>query len=261
MDRRGIRLAGLDHLEHKFEAGTPRSETHLVWVLFSGRMRCDAGRGFRTMRPGDVAICPAAQPHWFRLASRKADALWLHFEPDRRWARLEEVPCGIYSSLPLGRLRDLTEVYLADSQPQDAAATGVKIHALELILFSVEQAMDQLTGTKRHALRMKVKSLERRIQADLSAEWTVSALARELSMSPSHLHKATLRHLGVRPMALVTKLRMDHAVSRLLHTNMTLDAIAGETGYSSPFAFSAAFKREVGRSPKNFRAALGDGVV
>jgi AraC-like DNA-binding protein/mannose-6-phosphate isomerase-like protein (cupin superfamily) len=253
MGKRGIRFAGVDHLAHKFEAGTPNSETHLMWVLFSGRIDCDTGSGFRAMKPGDVAICPATHPHWLRLGSCEANGLWLHFVPDRRWARLAAVPPGVYSGLSLGHLRGLIEAYLTDLAPMDPAAIGAKIHAFELILFSVEQVLDQITGTKRHAFRMKIKTLEHRIQGALDADWTVSALAKEMNMSPSYLHKATLRHLGVKPMALVTKLRINHAMSRLLKTNMTLDGIADEVGYASPFAFSAAFKREVGLSPAQFR--------
>lgn len=84
----------------------------------------------------------------------------------------------------------------------------------------------------------------------------MAALAAGLNMSPSYLHKATLTHLGLKPMGLVTRLRMNHAMSRLLQTNMTLAAIAEEVGFASPFSFSSAFKREVGRSPAQFRAQV-----
>jgi len=111
-------------------------------------------------------------------------------------------------------------------------------------------------GAARQVFRKKVKALESRIQGNLGAEWTVASLGKELNMSPSYLHKATLRHLGIKPMALVTRLRMNHAMSRLLTTQMTLAAIADEVGYASPYAFSAAFKREVGSSPAQFRVAF-----
>lgn len=255
MAKHGIGFAGVDRLSIKFEAGTPNSETHLMWVLFSGRLECNAGDGFRTMKPGDVAICPAQRAHWIRLISPEAVGFWLHFVPGRRWARLAEVPPGIYSGLSVKHLRGLIDAYLTDSVAKDAMATGSKIHAFELIVFSVEQALDQITGRTQHAFRRKIKALEHRIQSDLAADWAVPELAKAMNMSPSYLHKSTLRHLGVKPMALVTKLRMDHAMSRLLHTNMKLAAIAEETGYASPFAFSAAFKRQYGRSPAQFRSA------
>jgi AraC-like DNA-binding protein len=255
MGKRGIRVAGMDYLEQPFLAGTPSSDTHLVWVLFSGRLECDSGAGFKPMKPGDVAICPATHPHWIRLASPKASGLWLHFNPTPRWERLGSVQPGIYPDLGLGHLRGLAEAYLVGSPLQGAADISAKIHAFELIIFSIEQALDQITGGKRHAFKTKIKNLEATIQDNLKADWTVAALAAGLNLSPSYLHKAALAHLGIKPMGLVTRLRMNHAMSRLLQTNMTLADIAEEVGFASPFAFSAAFKREVGRSPSQFRAA------
>lgn len=256
MGKRGVRLAGVDHLAHTFEGGTPKSVTHLIWILFSGRIECDTGRGFRAMKPGDLAICPALRPHWIRLVSREATGLWLHFVPDQRWASLVAMPPGIHSGLSLGHLSGLIEAYFTDPASGDAPAIAAKIHALELILFSVEQVFDRMGGAARQVFRKKVKALESRIQGNLGAEWTVASLGKELNMSPSYLHKATLRHLGIKPMALVTRLRMNHAMSRLLTTQMTLAAIADEVGYASPYAFSAAFKREVGSSPAQFRVAF-----
>ena len=255
MSKRGIRVAGMDYLEQPFQAGTPSSETHLMWVLFSGRLECDSGAGFQPMQPGDVAICPATQPHWLRLASATASGLWVHFNPTPRWDRLGSVQPGIYPDLGLGHLRGLAETYLINSPLQGAADISAKIHAFELIIFSIEQALDQISGGKRHAFKAKIKTLEAKIQANLKADWTVAALAAGLNLSPSYLHKTTLAHLGIKPMGLVTRLRMNHAMSRLLQTNMTLADIAEEVGFASPFAFSAAFKREVGRSPAQFRTA------
>ncbi len=261
MARIGLQLAGVDELEHEFEAGTPRSKTHLVWVLFAGRLECDTGTGFHGMKPGSVAFCHAGHPHRFRLVSPKAKGLWLHFSPGARWRRLAAVDPGVYQGLATGHLQGLVETYLMNPAARDTAAIGAKIHALELILFSLEAALDQISGAKRHAFKTQIINLEQRIQRDLKADWTVAALAREMNMSPSYLHKATLRHLGVKPMALVTRLRMHHAMSRLLQTGMTLADIAEEVGFASPFAFSTAFKREVGRSPARFRASgYGTGI-
>jgi hypothetical protein len=67
MAKRDIRVAGMDYLKEQFQAGTPSSETHLAWLPFSVPMECDFGAGFKPFKPGEVAICPASQPHWLRL--------------------------------------------------------------------------------------------------------------------------------------------------------------------------------------------------
>ena len=253
MIKRGIRWAGVDFLAQHFHAGTPRSETHLVWLPFSGLLECDYGEGFKSLRPGEVAICPSPSRHCIRLVSPQASGFWIHFNPTRQWARLAAVPPGIYSDFALGHLRGLIDAYLLALPSRASRVLSARINAVELIIFSIEQAIDHIIGTKSHSFQGKIKMLEGLIQAELHADWTVAAMAAKLNMSSSYLYKESLRHLGSKPMGVVTKLRMNHAISRLLLTTMTLEAIAAEVGYASPYAFSVAFKREIGRSPVHFR--------
>jgi transcriptional regulator GlxA family with amidase domain len=43
----------------------------------------------------------------------------------------------------------------------------------------------------------------------------------------------------------------------LQDTSQTIDAIARQTGYASPFASSTAFRRRFGQPPRSFRRAAG----
>ena len=52
-----------------------------------------------------------------------------------------------------------------------------------------------------------------------------------------------------------THLGQPWTVASLATTDTTLDAVARQVGYSSAFAFSAAFKRARGVSPSSFRRA------
>jgi AraC-like DNA-binding protein len=54
-------------------------------------------------------------------------------------------------------------------------------------------------------------------------------------------------------MAYLTGWRLSHAADLLTTTDATLEAIARQVGYSSAFAFSAAFKRTRGVSPSRYR--------
>jgi AraC-like DNA-binding protein len=48
---------------------------------------------------------------------------------------------------------------------------------------------------------------------------------------------------------------MEHGKMLLAHTDYPLAIIADRLGYATPFAFSKAFKRWSGTSPKQFRQA------
>lgn len=54
-------------------------------------------------------------------------------------------------------------------------------------------------------------------------------------------------------MAYLARWRLSLAADVRRESDATLDRVAREVGYGSTFAFSAAFKREWGMSPSQFR--------
>jgi AraC-like DNA-binding protein len=61
--------------------------------------------------------------------------------------------------------------------------------------------------------------------------------------------------VGRPPMSYLTGWRLGHAARLLRETDAALASIAPRVGYSTEFAFSAAFRREYGVSPGRFRSA------
>jgi AraC-like DNA-binding protein len=55
-------------------------------------------------------------------------------------------------------------------------------------------------------------------------------------------------------MAHLTRLRMLAAADLLCHSQEKISSIAARIGYGDGFAFSTAFKREMGMCPQQFRA-------
>lgn len=94
------------------------------------------------------------------------------------------------------------------------------------------------------------------------AQWTVDMLAARVSMSRSNLATQFTKLVGEPPMKYLTRLRMHLAVLMLTDdTDLTLESIAYRVGYSSAFAFSKAFKRLIGISPKAFRLQHGKAIA
>lgn len=56
-------------------------------------------------------------------------------------------------------------------------------------------------------------------------------------------------------MAYLTGWRLDVAADLLRESDATVEAVARKVGYSTPFAFSAAFKRVRGVSPQEYRGS------
>ena len=103
------------------------------------------------------------------------------------------------------------------------------------------------------AANERIWSLWSRVEADLARKWTNAELARHAAMSEEHLRRLCHRQYGRTPMAHVQHLRMLRACALLRMMPDKLDTISGMAGYSSMFAFSAAFKRWAGVPPSVYR--------
>jgi AraC-like DNA-binding protein len=90
----------------------------------------------------------------------------------------------------------------------------------------------------------------RLMEADPARGWSVASLAAAAGMSRAGLARRFARLVGEPPMAYLTDLRLSLAADLLLEPRATLGAVARRVGYGSPYALSAAFKRQRGISPR-----------
>ena len=87
--------------------------------------------------------------------------------------------------------------------------------------------------------------------------WTLAALAGEVGVSRATLARSFAEALGQPPMTYLTEWRLGLAADKLREPGATVTSVARDVGYSTPYAFSAAFKRVRGVSPSEHRAAVG----
>ncbi len=85
--------------------------------------------------------------------------------------------------------------------------------------------------------------------------WTLDELAAEVGASRSALADRFTNLVGHPPIQYLTQWRMQIAARRLADPGVKVSAVGYEVGYASEAAFSRAFKKVVGRSPAQWRAA------
>jgi AraC-like DNA-binding protein len=71
--------------------------------------------------------------------------------------------------------------------------------------------------------------------------------------SPFHLLRLFKQEAGVTPYRFLIRARIRRAVALLLDTRRPITAIAFEVGFGDLSNFIHVFRREVGRSPRDFR--------
>jgi AraC-like DNA-binding protein len=91
---------------------------------------------------------------------------------------------------------------------------------------------------------------------DPAHRWTLAALAERAGMSRTVFTLKFKQTVGTSPMEYLTRWRMLLAGDRLANSTDPISVIAPSLGYESESAFSTAFKRVMGCSPRQHSRAL-----
>ncbi len=83
--------------------------------------------------------------------------------------------------------------------------------------------------------------------------WSIQQVARELAVPLRRVHTVFREHVGHTLLQELTRLRVAHAKKLLADSELKLEAVAIESGFSSRFHFIAAFRRVTGLTPKAYR--------
>jgi AraC-like DNA-binding protein len=153
-------------------------------------------------------------------------------------------------------LRLLAAEMLRDEAGQDAVLDRLLdlllIDAVRTYLDRAEQAAPGWYRAQRDPV---VAQALRLLQGSPAEAWTVGALAIQTRVSRATLARRFAEAVGQPPMEFLTQWRLTLAADLLLDPQETVASVARTVGYGSPYALSAAFKRERGISPHQHRTA------
>jgi len=236
----------------------------------------DAGRGYAFVRHqpafSQILACVGGEGvalvdgRWQRLPAGYAyltapRALCAyHVRPGRRWQvawvlyhESRRLP-GLEAGTPPRLLRtDAAGLHLAVQGLCHEAAGETAPAALELWAALVHRlAMQMLSPDAGSPTLGPLWSAAHR---DLGGAWDLKRMAGVAGMSQESVRRRCLEEVGRPPLSHLTRLRMNLAADILRHTDEKIAAVAARVGYGDAFAFSTAFKREMGIPPKRFRVS------
>jgi AraC-like DNA-binding protein len=108
-----------------------------------------------------------------------------------------------------------------------------------------------------HAIKdPKIANVIIAIHSQPASTWSVKALARIISLSPSRFATRFTEIMGIPPMVYVTRWRMYVASKMLNDTQLGIEQISVQVGYDNVAAFSRMFKRMIGSSPGVWRSYI-----
>lgn len=102
----------------------------------------------------------------------------------------------------------------------------------------------------------RLRRLQERIEAGLAGPLSIVDLAEECGVSSRHLMRTFKNSVGKTLGSYIADARIARAKRELTQDGALIKVVAGNCGFQSVAAFSAAFRKATGLSPRAFRQAM-----
>jgi len=247
-----ILQAGLSRLTPGYLVERSPSYFHLMLYCHEGGAEVTvAGRALR-MKAGEVLMIPVGSSYSYHPLGRRWEISWVHLIDCPVWNRLFQSPPLLHRARWGKFVREVMRGYIGEIGARHPDSRRVLRLYVELLVSYLKRELGAALSEDREGSE-KLQALWARVHKDLRHKWEVGELSLLAGLCKTSLFHLCKKIHGMTPLDMVGAMRMELASERLAFTNETLAAIAEETGYRSAFAFSKAFKRHMGASPKEYR--------
>lgn len=193
------------------------------------------------------------------LDGYNASVSWFHIRDFREafpevQARADRLFCvdGARSTCAGGTgAADLAGHFVAKLVGQKAAEKAAKILVMDRIrsAHDAQPAGDLFQGATSRVVKRALLMMESCLEERLS----VAEIAAKLNLSRRQLERLFAAELGMGPVAAHLAVRLNHAKSLLLTSDLDIAEVGFRCGFSNNGHFSRTFRQHVGATPTDFR--------
>lgn len=156
---------------------------------------------------------------------------------------------------PLGVRPSAPTVCIASRRTQQRSGEGAKTDA-DAAIADAGKARPAAAPSRRGLAAWQVKRVDRYMRDNLPQEIGLQELADLVDLSRFHFCRAFRMATGSSPHEWLAQLRIEAAQHLLANPRLRVADIGLVVGYRSPSAFTAAFRRVAGVTPREFRRTL-----
>jgi AraC-like DNA-binding protein/mannose-6-phosphate isomerase-like protein (cupin superfamily) len=225
---------------------------HNVRIILQGKLRVETDTNTYNLNPGDLIVMPVGVRHRYVAGTGGMRHLYFWIRDLPEWAGFKKntgyVRTFESSVLVYLLLREILDAK-ASHQPTAVALSRENArHLVRLLQLEMTQGEQENTPQAKN-----LQSLLAEITQTPGEDWGRSILAEKLSCSVSHVTRIFQKHLGVSPGEFITRQRMHMATLRLINTDLIIETIAAEAGYTSLHSFTRLFTKHIGMPPGQYR--------
>ena len=254
--RVGILLGGFTRTGRGYFVERRAAGFHILGIVLQGMLEVHPeGQHSIQHRSGSCFFIPAGFRGFYR-ANRPAEFFWLHIQPSAFGLSVggEARKTNTFRASTLVQTARSFLEETRYSAPDRSLVLARLVQLIELQIYRLARSLG--FGEGEDSGREKLHQVIKKVEEDISAEWSVPKLAQVAGLSVSKLYREIWLHYKKSPGSLVEEIRIRHASELLLHFDYKLQQVSAMTGYADSFSFSRAFKRVVGVSPSDYRSGF-----
>lgn len=207
-----------------------------------------------TARAGDTVILDCYKPHEY-YTDDSFESIWIHISGANSFELFQEIEKtdgNLVKCRDIHHLKKLLfRIYDSISGVNPPSELNMSLDIYKIFAELLNPQSIKSKGESDY--EDTIQEIKNYIAENLNEKLTVQSLADESHMSTSHFSRVFKRQTGFSPYDYVLITRLNKAKYLLQKTDMTVAAIAYETGFNSESNFICFFTENEGISPGKFR--------
>lgn len=284
LDDKGSLPVVFEGLEHALEKKTTQKtssvhQTHELFYLRNGKVEFTIEGKKVVVERGNALIIRPDTAHTARIVSSVADSLVLYFGFSKDKTNQQNAKTSLESFLDFAHgqsdsamsvepyimingsykksISSLMERIVEEKKEDNAyKELMMEILTVELML-TLSRAMKKEWEANLQVRTGKARELvilaRNYIDANYESGITVANAASYVFLSQGYFTRAFRDEFGISPMNYLMKKRIDKACELLENPEIKVSGIAIQAGFSSPQRFNVAFRKQMGKTPLEYR--------
>ncbi len=244
---------------HFYGPGTRK--VYLIHYILAGKGQFKIGEETYNLSQGQgFLICPDVVSSYVADIEEPWQYTWMGFDGKDAAMVLEKAGLNVENPIfrfdtqgTVSRLISLSEMKSAFTPIHDMVKQSVLMEMLDSLMkgeASEQFSLPNVAEERENVYLMKsVKYIEQHYREAV----TISSLSEQVDISRSYLYRLFKKAYDMSPQTYVIHYRIERAKQLLESTTIGIGEISESVGYKSQHAFSKAFRKVTGVSPKYYR--------
>ncbi|MCB5162322.1 AraC family transcriptional regulator [Marinomonas algarum] len=236
-----------------------------ILIGWQGRMSCELAQSGRILTRGQFALAPNDMPHLFTGHSTDCELLVVDIQHQDPLMNYITESAGVstdallssphFSQFPLELMGCLAYTAQQLQGATEQVRRRVSTQMLPMILLQITDIVtEQNTAWQGVAhQRLDLNLLHGLVDGHPERTFNNAWLAHYFNMSESHFYVVCQKQFGMSPQHYLLKRKLQQAQQRLQTTSTPIALVAEHYGFSSASAFSRAYKKHMGCSPRQVK--------